>query len=151
MKRTTKSSEYQHQILEYWKPQISCITHIEDRFSVSLFQKIKAFFRHRYDRNFALGSPNERVKVTDQQKENSYVFGVHVLGQVPHFMTRWTVALQSPLSLGVSRQEYCSGLSFPSPWNFSHLGFKPQSPASSELAGEFFTSEQAGTPIWEKI
>ena len=73
---------------------------------------------------------------------------MHVLGQVPLFTTRWTVALQSPLSLGVSRQEYCSGLSFPSPWNFSHLGFKPQSPASSELAGEFFTSEPAGTPIY---
>ena len=58
------------------------------------------------------------------------------------------IALQSPLSMGFSRQEHCSGLSFPSPWNFSHLGFKPQSPTSSELAGEFFTAEPPGTPIY---
>ena len=31
----------------------------------------------------------------------------------------WTVALQAPLSRGFSRQEYCSGLPFPSP-NWSH-------------------------------
>ena len=31
------------------------------------------------------------------------------------FMTRWTVALQAPLSMEFSRQEYWNGLPFPSP------------------------------------
>ena len=31
------------------------------------------------------------------------------------FATPWTVVYQAPLSVGFSRQEYWSGLSFPSP------------------------------------
>ena len=33
----------------------------------------------------------------------------------PTFATSWTVALQAPLSVGFSRQQYWSGLPFPSP------------------------------------
>ena len=38
-----------------------------------------------------------------------------VLSRVQLFVTMWTVAHQAPLSLGFSRQEYWSGLPFPSP------------------------------------
>ena len=41
----------------------------------------------------------------------------------------WTVACQAPLSIGFSRQEYCSGLPFPSPGDLSDPGIKPGSPA----------------------
>ena len=41
----------------------------------------------------------------------------------------WTVALQAPLSMGFSRQEYWSGLSFPSPADLPNPGIKPRSPA----------------------
>ena len=41
----------------------------------------------------------------------------------------WTVALQAPLSMGFSRQEYWSGLSFPSPADLPDPGIKPRSPA----------------------
>ena len=34
---------------------------------------------------------------------------------VPLFATPWTIALQAPLSVGLSRQEHWSGLLFPSP------------------------------------
>ena len=40
---------------------------------------------------------------------------VKSLSRVPLFVTPWTVAYQAPLSMGFSRQEYCSGLPFPSP------------------------------------
>ena len=43
---------------------------------------------------------------------------------------------QAPLSLGISRQEYWSGLPFPSPGDLPGSGIKPRSPA---LAGSFFT------------
>ena len=44
--------------------------------------------------------------------------------------TPWTVARQAPLSMGFSRQEYWSGLSFPSPGNLPNWGIEPGSPAS---------------------
>ena len=40
-----------------------------------------------------------------------------------------TVALQGPLSMGFLRQEYWSGLPFPSPGDFPDLGIEPGSPA----------------------
>ena len=54
------------------------------------------------------------------------------------FATPWTVARQAPLSMGFPRQEYWSGLPFPSPGDLSHPGIEPASPA---LVGEFFTTE----------
>ena len=41
----------------------------------------------------------------------------------------WTVALQDPLSLEFSSQEYWSGLPFPSPGRLSNPGIEPGSPA----------------------
>ena len=40
---------------------------------------------------------------------------VRILSLVWLFVTPWTAAHQAPLSMGFSRQEYWSGLSFPSP------------------------------------
>ena len=39
----------------------------------------------------------------------------------------WTVTCQAPLSMGISRQEYWSGLPFPSPGDLPDLGIKPGS------------------------
>ena len=41
----------------------------------------------------------------------------------------WTSPCPAPLSMGFSRQEYWSGLPFPSPEGLSTLGIKPRSPA----------------------
>ena len=54
------------------------------------------------------------------------------------------IACQAPLSMGFSRQEYWSGLPFPSPGDLPNPGIKPRSPA---LAGGFFTTEPPGKPI----
>ena len=43
--------------------------------------------------------------------------------------TPWTIALQAPLPMGFSRQEYWSGLPFPSPGDLPHPRIKPTSPA----------------------
>ena len=45
------------------------------------------------------------------------------------FATIWTVAGQAPLSMGFSRQEYWSGLPFPSPGHLPDPGIEPRSPA----------------------
>ena len=41
----------------------------------------------------------------------------------------WTVAHQAPLSMEFFRQEYSSGLSFPSPGDLPNPGIEPGSPA----------------------
>ena len=55
-------------------------------------------------------------------------------------MTPWTVGCQAPLSMGFSRQEYWSGLSFPSPEHLPDPGIEPVSLTSPALAGGFFTT-----------
>ena len=50
----------------------------------------------------------------------------------------------SPLSMGFSRQEYWTGLPFPSPGDLPNSGIKHVSPASPALAGGFFTTERPG-------
>ena len=68
-----------------------------------------------------------------------------VPSRVRLFATPWTVARQAPLSMGFSRQEYWSGLSFPSPEDLPHPGIEPAFLMSPALAGEFFTT----STIWE--
>ena len=53
------------------------------------------------------------------------------------------MALQVPLPVGFSRQEYWGGLPFPSP-DLPRPGIKPESPA---LAGGFFTTKPQGSPL----
>ena len=62
------------------------------------------------------------------------------------FAIPWTVARQVPLCMGFSRQEYWSGLPFPTPRDLSDPGIKPTSPASLARAGRFFTTEPPGKP-----
>ena len=57
------------------------------------------------------------------------------------FATPWTVAHQAPLSRGFSRQEYWSGLPFPSPGDLPDPRIEPIPPLSPTLAGRFFTTE----------
>ena len=59
-------------------------------------------------------------------KINKYVC---MLSCVQLFATPWTVAHKAPLSMGFSRQEYCSGLPFPFPGDFPDSGIEPKSPA----------------------
>ena len=54
---------------------------------------------------------------------------VKSLSHVQLFATPWTVAYQASQTMGFSRQEYWSGLPFPSPGNLPNPGIKPGSPA----------------------
>ena len=56
------------------------------------------------------------------------------------FATLWTLARQAPLSMGFSRQEYCSGLPWPPPGDLPNPGIKPASFMSSCIGREFFTT-----------
>ena len=56
-------------------------------------------------------------------------------------MTPWTVAHQAPLSMEFSRQEYWSGLPFPSPGDLPDPGLKPMFPT---LLADSLLSESPG-------
>ena len=53
----------------------------------------------------------------------------------------WTVTCQAPLSMGSSRQEYWSGLPFPSPGDHPDPGIEPR---SSALQADSLPSEPPG-------
>ena len=56
-------------------------------------------------------------------------------------VTPWTVAHQTPRSMGFSRQEYWSGLPFPSPGNLPDPGIEP---GSSSLQADSLPTELGG-------
>ena len=68
---------------------------------------------------------------------------VKLLSRVRLFATLWTVAHPAPLPTGFSRQEYWSGLPFPSPGDLPDPGIEPRSPA---LQADALTSEPSGKP-----
>ena len=78
-----------------------------------------------------------KVMTRDRKKVKS-------LSCVQLFVTPWTVAHQAPLSRGFSRQEYWSGLPFPSPGHLPDPGIEPKSLMSPALEGGFFTIEPLG-------
>ena len=63
------------------------------------------------------------------------------LSRVRLFATPWTIAHQAPLSMEFSRQEYWSGLPFPSPGYLPNPGIEPRSPA---LQADTLPSEPPG-------
>ena len=78
---------------------------------------------------------------------------VCVLSCVRLFVTPRTVAYQVPLSIGFSRQEYWSGLLFPSPGNLPNAGITLASLSSPALTATFFTTcatceEANDNPRW---
>ena len=71
---------------------------------------------------------------TDEGNESEVK--VKSLSRVQLFATPWTVAYHSPPSMGFSRQEYWSGLPFPSPEDLPNPGIKS---GSSHIVGRRFT------------
>ena len=69
-----------------------------------------------------------------------------LVSHVQLFVTSRTVAHQAPLSMGISRQKYWSGLPFPTLGHLPDPGVKPMSFVSPVLAGGFFTTEPPGKP-----
>ena len=65
------------------------------------------------------------------------------LSRVRFFATPWTVAWHVPLSMEFSRQEYWTGLPFPTPEDLPDPEIEPTSLA---LAGGFFTTMPLGKP-----
>ena len=89
------------------------------------------------------GNKHTNKKQIIKTVEMSHDRGAKVksLSRVWLFATSWTVAHQAPLFMGFSRQEYWSGLPFPSLVDLPDPGIKPRSPA---LQADALTSEPPG-------
>ena len=82
--------------------------------------------------------PGKPIQESESERE------VKSLSRVRFFAILWTVAYQAPPSMGFSRQEYWSGVPFPSPGDLPDPGVKPRSP---ELQTDALPSEPPGKPI----
>ena len=72
---------------------------------------------------------------------------VPLLSHVRLSPTPWTIAGLAPLSMEFSRQEYWSGLPFPSPGDLPDPGIEPTTFASPAWAGGFFTTKPPGRSL----
>ena len=89
---------------------------------------------------------NVYTKKKQKQKTNLWLPKVRMCSVTQLCLTLcdpWTIACQAPLSMAFSRQEYWSGLPFPSPGHLPEPGIEPASPA---LAAGFFTTAPPGKP-----
>ena len=68
----------------------------------------------------------------------------YILSRARLLVTPWTVAHQALLSMEFSRQEYWSGLKFPTPGNLPNAGIKSTSLVPPALAGGLFTTASSG-------
>ena len=76
-------------------------------------------------------------------EDQSSCLDVCMLSRFSHvrlFGTLWSLAHQTPLSMGFPRQEYWSGLPFPTPGDLPDPGIELESLSSPVLAGRFFTA-----------
>ena len=88
-----------------------------------------------------LASKSQSVKGHKERKVKS-------LSRVRLFATPWTITYQACLSMGFSRQEYWSGLPFPSPGDLPDPVIEPGSP---KLQADALPSEPPGKPKDHKV
>ena len=81
-----------------------------------------------------------------EKRNSNTLLCVCMLSHVRLLASLWTVAGQTLLSTGFSRQEYWSGLSFPSPGDLPDPEIKPTFLSSPALAAGFFTLSHLGNP-----
>ena len=78
-----------------------------------------------------------------EKARESLGYGGLIAKLCPTLATPWMVPCQDPLSMGFSRQEFWSGLSFPSLGDLPNPGIEPRSPA--------FQAEFLPTKLWGKL
>ena len=78
------------------------------------------------------------------ESKQFYLEAVLVTKSCPTLASPWTAARQAPLSMGFSRQEYWSGLPFPSPGDLPNPGIEPGSPT---LQADILPSEPPGKSL----
>ena len=86
-----------------------------------------------------------------KERRKSLSLYAQLLNSVQLFATPWTGTCQAPLSMEFFRQQYWSGLPFPSSGNLPDPGIEPTSLLSPSLACGFFTIASPGKPYKPEI
>ena len=87
----------------------------------------------------------KKRKIQEHMKNKTQHLMCVLVAQSCPTVTPWTVAPQAPLSMGFSRQESWSRLSFPSPGDLTNPGIEPGPPA---LQADSLPSERAVNSLW---
>ena len=113
-------------------------------FSSDVFLKITCTTVHSSKKSFTFKIISfQRISFYFKNLLKTLKVKVKSLSRVRLFATPWTVAYQASPSMGFSRQEYWSGLPFPSPGDLPDPGIELRSPA---LEAGTLTSEPPGKP-----
>ena len=91
-----------------------------------------------------IGDWEMESRCDDFLEQDSMRNKVKSLSPVQLFATPWSVASQIPPSMGFSRQEYWSGLPFPSSGDLPDPGIEPRSPT---LQADSLPYEPPGNPL----
>ena len=94
---------------------------------MNLFDTYRTVHPTTADVTFFSSADGTSIKIDHTVEQNSVV--CWAFSRVQLCVTPWTVAHQAPLSMGFSRQEYWSGLPFPSPGDLPNPGMEPRLPA----------------------
>ena len=100
--------------------------------NLCIFRKSEHFTKDVYNFCPSFSPCNPTIFTCKRRKlgmKTHQEFGGLVAKLCPTLVTSWTVAHQAPPSMGFSKQEYWSGLPFPSPGDLPDPGIKPRSPA----------------------
>ena len=92
------------------------------------------------------GNPLQHPRLENPMDRGTLLLLLSHFSHIQLLATPWIVAHQAPLSKGFPRQEYWSGLPFPSPGELLNPGVKPAPPA---VGGRSFTTEPPGKPTEE--
>ena len=103
------------------------------------------FIEHYFASDFRQGTQEiNRSHLFSTFRSMSQLVGL-VTKLCPTLASPWTVAQQSPLSMGLFRQEHWYGLPFPSPGDLTDPGIDPGSP---ELQADSLLTELQGKPSY---
>ena len=111
-------------------------------------KKQRHYFSNKCQSSQSYGFSSSHVWMWKLDYKTAEKVKVKLFSHVQLFGTPWTIAYQASLSIGFSRQEYWSGLPFPSPGDLPNPGIEPGSPA---LQADTLPSEPPWALIKKKL
>ena len=134
----------------HWKKKFQCIIKYSDLNYQDKCQMIinawkESFKRTKKVTEGGILEVNLNYLLRNRKKSIFHCVRAKLLSHIWQFVIPWTVACQSPLFMGFSRQEYWSGLPCPPPQDLPNPGIKLRSPA---LKADSLPSDPPGMPVF---
>ena len=117
---------------------------------VTFYQNFLLLFNATINKTALLNGERSRINVGRKGINQKLYVCVCILSHVKLFVTPWNIACRASLSMGLSWQEYRSGLPFSHSGDLPDPGINSVSLASPLLGGGCFTAMAPGKPKPEK-